>query len=250
MSWLDTFTEIRSTDWSQVPEPDRDKKAKEVVTITAYASAAAAVVPVPLVDLALLVPFHSAMVMTVGHVLGRTINEAEAKRVALELGAVAGVTVAARAGLTALKKLVLPGVGGVLAAPASFAATWALGRVTIAYFNNPELSRDELRNVFKDAFSEAGQHFSKEALERFRRGEGAEAAPEAEAEAEPAPAEPEVRAGAPLSSIVDEEPPATEPSPSAGTPASEAAPAEPPAPEIQLEQSTPTHGVKPPKRNL
>ena len=108
MSWLDTFTEIRSTDWTQVPQPEQDKKAREVVTITSYASAAAAMVPVPLVDLALLLPFHSAMVMTVGHVLGRSVSEAEAKRVALELGAVAGVTVAARAGLTALKKLVLP----------------------------------------------------------------------------------------------------------------------------------------------
>ena len=38
MSWLDTFSEIRSTDWSKEPEPEREKKAREVVTITAYAS--------------------------------------------------------------------------------------------------------------------------------------------------------------------------------------------------------------------
>lgn len=214
MSWLDSFKEIRSTDWSQVPEPQREEKAREVVTITAYASAAAAMVPVPLVDLALLIPFHSAMVMTVGQVLGRPVTDTEAKRVVLELGAVAGVTVAARAGLTALKKLVLPGVGGVLAAPASFAATWALGRVTITYFQNPHLSRDELRTVFKDAFKEAGQHFSKETFERFRKEHdevdvpasdeapaAAEAATSAQGEDLPQPAP---RPGAPLSGIEDE----------------------------------------------
>ena len=51
MSWLDTLSEIRSTDWSKVPEPERERKAAEVVTITSYASAAASgaasVVPVP-----------------------------------------------------------------------------------------------------------------------------------------------------------------------------------------------------------
>lgn len=212
MSWLDTFKEIRSTDWSEVPEPEQDEKAKEVVTITAYASAAAAMVPVPLVDLALLIPFHSAMVMTVGHVLGRPVTDTEAKRVVLELGAVAGVTVAARAGLTALKKLVLPGIGGVLAAPASFAATWALGRVTIAYFKDPHLSRDELRAVFKDAFKEAGQHFSKETFDRFKseQGEGEHvakpASPDAPAASSPAEEElpPAPTPGAPLSSLQEE----------------------------------------------
>lgn len=242
MSWLDTFKEIRSTDWSQVAEPARDAKAREVVTITAYASAAAAMVPVPFLDLALLLPFHSAMVMTVGHVLGRSITEAEAKRVALELGAVAGVTVAARAGLTALKKLVLPGIGGVLAAPASFAATWALGRVTIAYFHNPELSREELRTVFKDAFSEAGEHFSRETLERFRKNDAETPPPvdpedvaAADVEAPPVGTRP----GAPLSGIEEDD-------------GASETPSQPEKVEADVDVEVPRRpeGVKPPKRSL
>lgn len=169
MSWLDTFEEIRSTDWSQATEAEREAKASEVVTITAYAGATAAVVPLPFVDLALLLPFHSAMVMTVGHIYGRPVTKTEAKRVVLELGAVAGVTMAGRAAITALKKLLLPGLGGVLAAPASFAVTWGFGRLSIAYFQNPQLSKDELRKVFSSAVSEASGIFSKETFERFRR---------------------------------------------------------------------------------
>lgn len=141
--------------------------------MTAYASAAATAVPVPFTDLALLLPFHTAMVMTVGHVLGRTLNDAEAKQVALELGAVAGLTLAGKVAIGVLKKFLLPGLGGFLAAPASFAVTWAFGRLTMAYFKNPEQSREDLNTVFKDAMREGAKHFSKEAFDRFRRTEDA-----------------------------------------------------------------------------
>ena len=169
MSWLDRFAEIRSRDWSQVPDEERTEMAREVVQMTAYASAAAAVVPVPFTDLALLLPFHTAMVMTVGHVLGRNLTDAEAKRVAVELGTIAGVTIAGRVAIGVLKKLMLPVIGGLLAAPASFAVTWAFGRLTIAYFKDPELSREDLNSIFKDAMKEGSKHFSKEAFDRFRR---------------------------------------------------------------------------------
>lgn len=201
MSWLDRFAEIRSRDWSQVPEPEQEAMAREVVTMTAYASAAAAVVPVPLVDLALLLPFHTTMVMTIGHVLGRNLNDAEAKRVALELGAIAGVTIAGRAAISVLKKLVLPGIGGLLVAPASFAVTWAFGRLTMAYFQDPELSRDDLSTIFKDAMKEGSKNFSKEAFDRFRKSESGEpSTPSSDSSPASGPGEPKA-----------EEPEATEP---------------------------------------
>lgn len=177
MSWLDTLAEIRRTDWSKVPDPERDATAREVIQIASYAAAAASVVPVPLVDIALLLPVHTAMVMTVGHVHGRNLSNAEAKRVALELGAVAGITLAGRAALSALKKILLPGLGGVLAAPAAFAVTWALGRVSNAYFKDPGLSRDDLKKVFSDAFREGKASYDEERLEKF----------EADHEGEPPP---------------------------------------------------------------
>ena len=179
MSWLDRFAEIRSRDWSQVPDHERGEMAREVVQMTAYASAAAAVVPIPFTDLALLLPFHTAMVMTVGHVFGRNLTDAEAKRVAIELGTIAGVTIAGRVAIGVLKKLVLPGIGGLLAAPASFAVTWAFGRLTIAYFKDPELSREDLDAIFKDAMKEGSKHFSKEAFDRFRRTQSDRAAEQA-----------------------------------------------------------------------
>lgn len=168
MSWLDRLAEIRKTDWTQIPDGEREAMALEVVTIASYAAAAASLVPVPLVDVALLLPVHTAMVMTIGHVHGRNLSDAEAKRVALELGAVAGVTLAGRAALSALKKVLLPGLGGFLAAPASFAVTYALGRVANIYFKDPSATREDLKQAFSDAFKEGKASFQEEKLDEHR----------------------------------------------------------------------------------
>lgn len=247
MSWLDTLSEIRATDWTQAPEPEREAKAREVIMISGYASAAAAVVPVPFVDLALLLPFHSAMVMTIGHVYGRPLSDTEAKRVVVELGAVAGVTVGARAALTALKKTFLPGVGGVLAAPASFAGTWALGRVTIEYFKNPGLSRDELRKVFKDAFTEAGKIFSKEAFDRFRgKASADDPDPSEDAPAESAPVEVVSASESPRAPAPEPESKPVESPQVASRPQNDASD---PAPSVPSAPSEPS-SVRPKKRHL
>jgi uncharacterized protein (DUF697 family) len=168
MSWLDTFSEIRSRDWSAAPAAERASTAREVVTVAAYTSAASAALPLPLVDLALMLPVHSAMVMTVGHVLGRPVTQAEARRVAVELGAVAGATLAGRAAVSALKKLALPLVGGVIAAPASFGITWGFGMLAIAYFEDTSRAPEELRRIFRQGVEDASSVFTREGFERWR----------------------------------------------------------------------------------
>lgn len=193
MSWLERLAEIRDRDWSEAEPEARLTKAREVIQICSYAAAAAAVVPVPMAELALLVPIHTAMVMTVGHVFGRPVSRTEAARVAVELGAIAGVTMAGTAALSALRKILLPGVGGVLAAPASFALTWGLGKAAIEYFENPDWSRERLRVVFADAMAEGRKLFSRESLDEFRAryGEGAEVVDQARpGDAEAAPEDP------------------------------------------------------------
>jgi uncharacterized protein (DUF697 family) len=181
MSWLDSLEEIRKTDWSKAKLEERQAKAREVVNVSAYAAAAAAALPIPLADLALLVPVHTVMVMTVGHVFGRKLSGAEAKRVVLELGAVAGLTFAGRAAISALLKL-LPPVGALLSIPATFALTWGLGRAAMAYFENPSLSREDLKKVFEDAVQEGKSLFSKEAFDRFRQKNADAKAPEVDQE--------------------------------------------------------------------
>src|SRR5688572_20051600 len=196
MSWLDTLAEIRKKNWSDASDEDRLRGAKDVVMMSSYAGAAASVVPIPLAEMAILIPIHTTMVMTIGHIYGRPVTKTEAKRVVVELGAVAGLSLAARAAVSALKKLVMPALGGVIAAPVTFAVTWGLGRVSIAYFQNPHLSRDELKKIFQDAVKEGKEAFSMETLERFRQKEEdapADEEPAPEAKEEPPPADAEER---------------------------------------------------------
>lgn len=189
MSWLDTLEQIRDRDWSTATPAERETSAREVVNICAYAASLTSMVPVPLADLALLLPVHSAMVMTVGRIYGRSITQTEAKRVVLELGAVAGLSFAGHAAISALKRLLLPAVGGLLSIPATFALTWGLGRASMSYFEQPEVSRDELKKIFEDALREGKALFSPEAFERFRAG-NQDATPAPDAETTPSAAPP------------------------------------------------------------
>jgi uncharacterized protein (DUF697 family) len=197
VSWLETLEDIRKKNWTDATAAERKSAADEVVAMSAYAGALTAVVPVPIADLALLLPVHSAMVMTVGHIHARPVGEAEAKRIVLELGAVGGLAFAGHAAIGALRRLLVPAVGGLLGVSATFALTWAVGQVAIAYFSDPHLSREQLRTLFKEAMREGATVFSAEAFERFRQGQpqGAESAGSPEGEA-PAPDAPEGQAGA------------------------------------------------------
>ncbi len=218
MTWLDSLSEIRDRDWSDARPAERELKSQEVVQISAYAAAAASVVPLPFAELALLLPIHSAMVMTVGHIYGRPVSRTEASRVAVELGAVAGLTMAGTAALSALRKILLPGIGGLLAAPASFALTWGLGKIAIEYFQNPGISQERMKTVFKEAMEEAKGVFSREHLDRFRKdhGEGEAVVRAADDDAAIAEAEDPARTPPPPQAPVEE--PETPPAPSSQRP--------------------------------
>jgi uncharacterized protein (DUF697 family)/putative sterol carrier protein len=165
MSWLDTLEQIRTRDFQSASTADREKAARDVVNMCSYACAVVSVSPLPFSDALLMLPIQSGMVMTIGHIFGRRLDQAEAKDLILELGAVAGVGFLARQGIKAL----LPVVGALLTVPAAFAANWAMGRVAMEYFKDPSLSRDQIRDLFNRAKEEGSSRFSKSAFDEFRR---------------------------------------------------------------------------------
>ncbi len=165
MSWLDTLDDIRTKDFSKASARRRDKAARDVINLCSYACAVVAVSPIPFSDAVLMLPVQSAMVITIGHIHGRAVTKADAKRLILELGATAGMGMLARQGIKAL----LPVVGALLTIPAAYAANWGIGRVAMEYFKNPEaVSSASLEEIFKTAKKEGSQLFSKESFEKFR----------------------------------------------------------------------------------
>ena len=165
MSWLDTLEAIRTKDFSKAPMKERDKAARDVVNLCSYGCAVVAVSPIPFSDAIVMLPIQSAMVITVGHIYGRKLTQADAKDLVVELGATAGFGMLARQGI----KMLFPVVGALLTIPAAFAANWAMGRVAIEYFRSPGTSREKLKQVYADAKKEAASLFSKDAFDRFRK---------------------------------------------------------------------------------
>jgi uncharacterized protein (DUF697 family) len=165
MSWLDTLDDIRTRDFSKVPEKERDRIAREVINMSSYAVALVAISPLPLTDVVLTLPIQTGMVITVGHVYGRKVSKASAQELLLELGTTAGVGLLARQGIKAL----IPVFGALLTVAPAYAANWAMGRVAMEYYKNPKLTQDNLKDVFRRAREEGSSLFSKEGFERFRK---------------------------------------------------------------------------------
>lgn len=173
MSWLDTLEDIRKKDFSKVPEAKRDTAARDIINMGSYACAVIAVSPVPFSDAVLMLPVQSAMVVTIGHVYGRKLTEADAKSLIVELGATAGLGMLARQGIKAL----LPVFGALMTVPAAFAMNWAIGRVAMEYFKNPGLPSEQLKKVYESAKEEGKGLFSRARFEEWRKKQSAPAAP-------------------------------------------------------------------------
>lgn len=169
MSWLDTLEDIRKKDFSKVAMAKRDEAARDVINMASYACAVVAVSPIPFSDAVLMLPVQSAMVVTVGHVYGRKVTEADAKSLIVELAATAGLGMLARQGI----KAILPVFGALLTVPAAFAMNWGIGRVAMEYFRNPGVPMDQLRKVYESAKKEGGAMFSRERFDMFRKSSAA-----------------------------------------------------------------------------
>jgi uncharacterized protein (DUF697 family) len=177
MSWLDTLEDIRKKDFSTSTAEERDKAARDVINMGSYACAVVAVSPIPFSDAVLMLPVQSAMVMTIGHIYGRKVTQADAKELVVELVATAGAGMLARQGIKAL----LPMVGALLTVPAAFAANWAIGRVAMDYFRNPGVTREQMKKIYEAAKAEGGSLFSKERFDAFRKAASGGGKPTAEA---------------------------------------------------------------------
>lgn len=180
MSWLDTLDGIRKKDFSKLSVAKRDEAARDVVNMASYACAVVSVSPIPFSDAVLMLPVQSAMVVTVGHIYGRKVTEADARTLIVELATTAGVGMLARQGI----KVLLPMLGALLTIPAAFAMNWGIGRVAMEYFRNPGMPREQIKKIFQSAKEEGASMFSKERFDMFRKSA---AAPAREAKAAGSP---------------------------------------------------------------
>jgi len=173
MSWMDSLGSVAKPKKDLGPE-ERRKISRDLVTMSSFGSAAVTLAPIPGSDFVLVTSVQASMVVAVGRVFGRELTLEEAKDVVLELAAVCGLGLLAQKGFATLTKILLPGLGGVLAAPYAFAVTYGMGNAAMTYFEHKDSTKETIKRVYEEAVAEGKRIFSRKTFDQFRKKKGAE----------------------------------------------------------------------------
>lgn len=170
------------------PDPEIDR----LVERTGYAAAALTLLPLPGSEIIGVMPLHVGMVIAIGHHHGRELTRDSANQLLLQIGTTVGASIVGSRLATTAAKFVLPGLGGLIAAPFMFASTLAIGAVADTWFRRDgEVSDSELKDLYNRTVNQAKSGFDPT---RARDAEAKHAATQAvdrakAGESEPAPSE-------------------------------------------------------------
>ena len=140
---------------------DRERATKELTDRCGYAAAALTMIPMPGTELLGVMPIHVGMVTAIAHIHDKDISQDSATKLVLRIGATVGLSLVGSRMATTAAKVLMPGFGGVIAAPFMFASTKALGAVAKSYFEREEeLSADDIKAVYEAAAKKAKQEFN------------------------------------------------------------------------------------------
>ena len=144
-----------------IDDPEaRDAAIRKETLKCAIVSAVLGAFPVPglaiATDLAV-VGLQVTLVRDIGQYYGHQIDKAAAKSLLLGVGVGTG----ARIAVTNICKFV-PGFGSAVGAAASFASTYAIGKMAVSYFENGcKVDMETLKKAFKDDEKEGKEQYSK-----------------------------------------------------------------------------------------
>ncbi|MCZ7680814.1 MAG: DUF697 domain-containing protein [Sandaracinaceae bacterium] len=138
----------------------RDVRCRRLVERCGYAAAALTILPIPGSEVIGVMPIHVGMVVGIAEEHGVKLTRESATDLILKIGATVGLSlVGSRIAMTA-GKLILPGLGGLVAAPFMFASTLAIGAVARAYFENDgQISDSEMKRVYERTVEKAKSVF-------------------------------------------------------------------------------------------
>jgi uncharacterized protein (DUF697 family) len=165
---------------SDSPEVDR------LVETCGYAAAALTILPIPGSEIIGVMPLHVGMVIGIAHHRGRTITRESATSLLLQIGGTVGLSLVGSRLATTAAKLILPGLGGIVAAPFMYASTLAIGACADSFFRNEgRLSEDEMRELYNRTVKNAKSAFRPD---KMREKDAMDQAASAVAQGKEAPA--------------------------------------------------------------
>lgn len=166
------------------PRDERDRRCRSLIERCGYAAAALTMIPIPGSEILGVMPVHVGMVIGIGEEYGTALTKETAMELLAKIGATVGLSLVGSKLATTAGKILLPGLGGIVAAPFMFASTLALGTVARLYFESEgELTDREMKDVFEQAKKRAKDVFDPSKARSREARERAEAAQQ-EAEGE------------------------------------------------------------------
>lgn len=167
-------------DASKGKRMDRAGRIEQLTDRCGYGAAALTIIPIPGTEVLGVMPLHVGMVIGIADEYGKTVTRESAFELVTQIAATVGVSlVGSRLAMTA-GKILLPGFGGLLAAPFMYASTKGIGHVATLYFEQGALSEAEMTRAYKRAQSEAKSAFDPS---RAKSAEAREMAQQAQNEA-------------------------------------------------------------------
>lgn len=152
-----------------------------LVERTGYAVAALTLLPIPGSEIFGVMPLHVGMVIGIGNHHGHDLTREGAMELVMNIGATVGVSLVGSKLATTAAKFILPGLGGIIAAPFMFASTLALGAVADTWFaKGGNVSEAEMKAVYDRVVRGAKSEFKAdrmkdpEAMEQARKAAAAE----------------------------------------------------------------------------
>ena len=142
------------------PRDDRDRRCRKLIERCGYATAALTLLPIPGSEILGVMPIHVGMVIGVGEEYDAQLSRESAMELLAKIGATVGLSLVGSKLATTAGKILLPGLGGFIAAPFIFASTIALGTVARLYFESDgTLSESEMKRTFDEAKRRAKEMF-------------------------------------------------------------------------------------------
>lgn len=159
---------------------DRAARIEQLTDRCGYGAAALTIIPIPGTEVLGVMPLHVGMVIGIADEYGKTVTRESAFELVTQIAATVGVSlVGSRLAMTA-GKILLPGFGGLLAAPFMYASTKGIGHVATLYFEQGALSEAEMTRAYKRAQSQAKSAFDPS---RAKSAEAREMAQQAQSDA-------------------------------------------------------------------
>ena len=137
------------------------KECDEIIFRAACVAAVLSLQPIPFIDSFHLIAVHLYMILHIGRKFRKDMHLSDASKIFRELITPLGLSYAAFQGSSSALKLLLPWVWGYIFAPVSFAVSYALWKVYVAYFYYDASGEKMSRELIKELFAKQRQEGKK-----------------------------------------------------------------------------------------